>query len=208
MGQPPKESTHSPQDAERAGVESMSRYSIGDIVRIKDTKTAADGRMAVVVNPGEEVTTLRLVSNTRVAMNDEDKLEPLDESSIYEPGAGAYLADRMGTKAREAEEAKVRRAEAVADVTRRIEIKRRRGILIRFIVIFIIWLICGFGSAVLWTATLLGDAGLAGWGIVLTALGYLVTAPMMGGLIAACADDFMNMKRIERGRSSGKKTDD
>lgn len=186
----------------------MSRYSIGDIVRIKNTKTSADGKMAVVVNPGEEVTTLRLVSNTRVAMNDEDKLEPLDESSIYEPGAGAYLADRMGLSGKEADEAEAGRAEAVADVARRNEIKRRRGILIRLIVIFLIWLISGCGAAALWTATLCGAEGLAGWGLGLTLLGYLVTTPQMLGLIAACADDFMNLKRIERGRSSGKKTDD
>lgn len=186
----------------------MSRYSIGDIVRIKDTKTAADGRMAVVVNPGEEVTTLRLVSNTRVAMNDEDKLEPLDESSIYEPGAGAYLADRMGLSGKEADEVKARKAKEIANAAHRMELKRRQGILIRFMVIFAIWLISGCGAAALWTATLCGAEGLAGWGLGLTLLGYLVTTPQMLGLIAACADDFMNLKRIERGRSSGKKTDD
>ena len=127
----------------------MSRYSIGDIVRIKDTKTAADGRMAVVVNPGEEVTTLRLVSNTRVAMNDEDKLEPLDESSIYEPGAGAYLADRMGLSSKEADEEKARKAKEIANAAHRMELKRRQGILIRFVVILCIWLISGCGAAAL-----------------------------------------------------------
>lgn len=186
----------------------MSRYSIGDIVRIKDTKTAADGRMAVVVNPGEKVTTLRLVSNTRVALNDEDKLEPLGESSIYEPGAGAYLADCMGLSGKDAEEAEAGRAKAVANVARRIELKRRRGILILFMVIFAIWLISGCGAAALWTATLCGADGLAGWGLGLTLLGYLVTTPQMLGLIAACADDLLSMKRIERGKKSGKKTDD
>lgn len=186
----------------------MSRYSIGDIVRIKNTKTSADGKMAVVVNPGEEVTTLRLVSSARLALNDEDKLEPMGESSIYEPGAGAYLADRMGLSGKDAEEAEAGRAKAVANVARRIELKRRRGILIRFIVIFCIWLISGCGSVALWTATLCGAEGLAGWGLGLTLLGYLVTTPQMLGLIAACADDLLSMKRIERGKKSGNKTDD
>ena len=186
----------------------MSRYSIGDIVRIKDTKTSADGKMAVVVNTGQEVTTLRLVSGTRVALNDEDKLEPMGESSIYEPGAGAYLADCMGLSGKEADEAEAGRAKAVANVARRIEFKRRRGLLIRFIVIFCIWLISGIGAAALWTATLCGAEGLAGWGLGLTLLGYLVTTPQMLGLIAACAEDVQSMRQIERGKMSGKKTDD
>lgn len=172
----------------------MSKYSIGDIVRIKDSKTVADGKMAVVVNPGEEITTVRAVSNLRIALQ-EDKLEPVGESSIYEPCSGARLADMMGHNDKEAEAGKV---EAVAAVARRIEIRRRRGILIRFMAVFVIWLICGFGSAVLWTATLLGDEGLAGWGLALTALGYLVTTPQMAGLVAACADDWKQMRLKEK----------
>lgn len=173
----------------------MSKYSIGDIVRIKETKTTTDGKMAVVVNTGEEITTVRAVSNLRIALQ-EDKLEPMGESSIYEPGAGARLAEMMGHNDKEAEAGK---AEAVAAVARRIEIRRRRGILIRFMAVFVIWLICGFGSAVLWTATLLGDEGLAGWGLALTALGYLVTTPQMAGLVAACVDDWKQMKQRAKG---------
>lgn len=186
----------------------MSRYRIGDIVRIKNTKTSADGKMAVVVGTGKVLTTLRLVSDDLVALCDEDKMEPMGGSSIYEPPTGAFLADRMGPKAREAEEAKVRRAEAVADIARRIEIKRRRMILTRLLVAFALWLISGCGAAALWTATLCSAEGLAGWGLGSTLMGYLVTTPMMLGLTAACAEDTASLKKNGRGRSNGKKTDD
>lgn len=173
----------------------MSKYSIGDIVRIKETKTTADGKMAVVVNTGEEITTVRAVSNLRIALQ-EDKLEPMGESSIYEPGAGARLAEMMGHNDKDTEAGK---AKAVAAVARRIELKRRRGMLIRLLIVAAIWLISGWGSAALWAATLCGAEGLAGWGLGLTALGYLATTPQMIGLVAACADDVKQMKLRAKG---------